>query len=71
MAKTTSMYFVGGVYASFDGMNIELTANGIGRNATDWIYLDPSMILALKEWAESGYKDYNSGEKFDFKLERS
>ena len=57
-------YFGDGVYASFNGYEIELTANGIGPEATDRIVLSPSMVGAIRDWAANGYRDYNTGARF-------
>lgn len=62
--KTTRAYFGDAVYAECQGHSIILTANGVGAEATDRIYLEPGMIQALYEWATGGYRDHNSGRTF-------
>jgi hypothetical protein len=63
--KTTQAYFGDGVYATFRGWDIELTANGVGQQATDRIYLEPRMIEELREWARTGYRDHSTGQTFE------
>lgn len=60
----TQAYLGDGVYASFDGYQIELTANGVGPDATDRIFLDSRVFTQLQQWVEKGYADHNSGKKF-------
>lgn len=60
----TQQYFGDGVYAAFDGYHIVLTANGIGHEATDTIYLEPGVAERIVEWARSGHRDYNTGRTF-------
>jgi hypothetical protein len=60
------MYFGDGVYAEFNGTSIALSANGlVGQGATDTVYLEPNMVKLIKEWQESGYCDYNSGNPYE------
>lgn len=58
------MYFGDGVYATFDGIDIELNANGVGPDATDTIHLEPGMLDLMIKWRDGGYTDYHSGRKF-------
>lgn len=60
----TQAYFGDGVYAEFDGIHIVLTANGVGAEATDRIYLEQGMAERIAEWAAKGYRDHNSGRTF-------
>lgn len=60
----TQMYFGDGVYAEFDGYHIVLTANGIGAEATDRVYLEPGMAEQIAKWAKEGCRDYNTGRTF-------
>ena len=60
----TQAYFGDGVYGEFDGWHITLTANGIGTEATDRIYLEPGLVEKIAKWAKEGHRDYNSGQTF-------
>lgn len=64
MTTKTQAYFGDGVYAEFDGFHIVLTANGVGPEATDRIYLVRGTVEAIREWEKNGYRDHNSGETF-------
>ena len=52
MSKTKE-YLGDGVYASFDGYQIELKAEGDG--VTNVIYLEPLVMSALMSFAEKAY----------------
>lgn len=52
------------MYATFDGIDIELNANGVGPDATDTIHLEPGMLDLMIKWRDGGYTDYHSGRKF-------
>jgi hypothetical protein len=60
----TQAYFGHGVYAEFNGYHIVLTANGVGEEATDRIYLEPHMAEQMAAWVANGHRDYNSGLTF-------
>lgn len=60
----TRAYFGDGVYAVFEGDRIILQANGVGREATDTIYLELGMPQMLVDWQRGGYIDHNSGRTF-------
>lgn len=64
MRKNTRAYFGDGVYAECTGFDIVLTANGVGADATDRVYLQPHMLKALLEWQENGYRDHETGKLF-------
>lgn len=57
----TRTYLGDGVYASFDGHQIKLEANGTGAGASDTIFLDPSVLAGLVTWNREGHADYNTG----------
>lgn len=61
----TQAYFGDGVYGEFDGYHITLTANGIGHEATDRIYLEPGIAERIAEWAKGGHRDHNTGRTFE------
>ena len=61
----TQMYFGDGVYGTFDGFQIELTANGVDSEATDSICLEPGMLDMLKDWRDGKYPDYNTGKPYE------
>ncbi len=46
------LYLGDGVYATFDGYRIKLTANVL---TTDTIYLEPQVMSALKRFADRCY----------------
>lgn len=60
----TQAYFGDGVYAEFDGYHIVLTANGVGHEATDRVYLEPGMAESIAKWVRDGHRDHNSGRTF-------
>lgn len=57
----TQTYLGDGVYATYDGYQIKLEANGTGMKATDTIYLEPSAMIALNGWRKNNHVDYNTG----------
>lgn len=63
--RQTRTYFGDGVYAEFDGFHVVLTANGIGRGATDRIYLELGMAERLAEWVRHGHPDFTTGRTFE------
>lgn len=64
MLRTTRAYFGDGVYGEYDGYHIVLTANGVGTEATDRIFLEPGMADRIAEWTHRSHIDYNTGLKF-------
>lgn len=60
----TSAYLGDAVYATYDGFHIKLQANGVGREATDTIYLEPAVIAKLVSWDKEGHVDHNTGKPF-------
>jgi hypothetical protein len=58
------MYFGDGIYGEFDGYHVTLTANGIGAEATDRIYLEPGIAERIVEWIKARHPDYNTGRPF-------
>lgn len=64
MTTKTHGYFGDGVYAEFTGFDIVLTANGIGEQATDRIYIEPHMLEQMLAWTKSGYRDHSTGKTF-------
>lgn len=62
--SNTIAYFGDGVYAECTGFHILLTANGVGSEATDSIYLEPQMLRQMLEWQEKGCPDHWSGRTF-------
>lgn len=61
----TKMYLGDAVYGVFDGDHILLQTNGVGEDATNRIYIDNSVWIALVAWVKGGYPDYNTGRKFN------
>lgn len=59
-------YLGDGLYASFDGYMLELSANGHDRmnGATDVVYLEPGILDVLNKWVREGYRDYTTGKRY-------
>lgn len=45
-------YLGDGVYVDFDGVAIKMTANGIGAEATDTIFLDDYVVEAFQRYVK-------------------
>jgi len=58
MKKLPKEYLGDGLYANFDGFQIELTAEN-GLNITDTVALEPSVYKRLREYAKAINKEYN------------
>ena len=54
-------YFGDGVYGTYDGYALTLTANGVDHEATDIISLEPGIAQRIADWEKEGFCDYNSG----------
>lgn len=58
----TLTYLGDGLYASYDGLQVCLMANGIDHDATDKVYLEEQVLNNFKEWIKNGFPDYKTNE---------
>ena len=61
MPEEIKDYLGDGLYAKFDGYQIELRANDF-NNPTDTVYLEPAVLEALNRFTKRCYGDNNEKE---------